>query len=332
MAVLLVLFATEPIWYPAAIQIIQGLPGALQPPLTAFANQLRSWANSFHGWFDQHLQPIAMTLWAYWWAAISPGAALVPMLESLYNSLWRVNFAGIPHALNLAIGHANDLYNRATGERLSSEAQLSAAEAQDHLGAIGHANDLYNQAIWYAAGQGQQAQAYAATLTGQEAGARTAGEARLEQLLNISFQQTETDTSTQISSEAGARAAGEARLQANIDAGDLSTRQLLGGEISSTAQAILAQLGVVASAAAAASAVAEGEIAQIRASECMKFCNILGGLGALLQGAELAGLLALLAKAYEDPEGAAQIVNQDLVQPAEQALGDVLGLFGIKAA
>ena len=93
-----------------------------------------------------------------------------------------------------------------------------------------------------------------------------------------------------------------------------------------------AQLGTLAATLGLALSQVTSRVQTLENSPCQQFCGILGELGQLLQGLELAGLIALVAEAYAHPDQVVRTIEQDLVQPVEQGVSSALGLFGVKVA
>lgn len=323
---LLFLVATEPIWYPALLNAIEALPGVVQPVVTTVLNGIKSAIDSIAHWVDSTAAPAVIALWGLWWVSWQRVTSTPVALNAAWQALQRVQFNVLPAALsNLqhwtqqaltalwssTVGlvaqvqaYSQQLFHQAEADAGAATAAL-ASETQQALTAlwqadVGLAEKVLSQteADITAARAEAQSLALAAVVTAE-------GYAQSVERLLVA----DLDTLRN-------------QVEGGIQALDQSLRGLIGG----VDQDLLGRIRAVGLAATAGLALAEGEISQIKDSECMRYCSPLGGLGQALTLIDLAAIVALVAEAYHDP-GAATALVKDVLSPlaseGEQLLKEI---------
>lgn len=308
----LLLIAFAPLFRPL-IQGLASLPIVGAGVAGAVEVVLAQGIGAAQGWAQWAVAPLAdlfgtVTAVAVYFSGYTAAAA-----EQLGAALWRLQYLSLPAAVAQAEGYAAQLAS-----------QVLAYTVQAVAGAERYAELLDQQAVQYAqqlaqADQAlaeqlaQQAEGYAAQLAAQGLAYTQAAVLDAEQLARAEVTAAEGYA-------AQLAAAGIAYTQAAVLGAEQLAEQLgsqaeqlarqLAGDVA--AQAAAADAAVAAAGAAAVAAVV-ARVAEVEDSPCQRFCGPLGDLGALLQGLEDAGLLALLLALYQDavqhPDQVAELVD-----------------------
>jgi hypothetical protein len=268
-------------------------------------------------------------------------------LEQARAQRWN-SLAASSNGMNASLQALLNLQHRIIPNRVQSlTTNTDHARAQ----AFGHADGLHADAIRYAASTGQAARAYSAQLHQQ--GVAFSRELDLaERALALQLHQqgvafteatSQADQAQALQLHQAALAFTEqavqaaegyaAKIGADAQAYTDATARTLEGYIESVGANAAADTRAVTGAAvtplAGALAVTEEAVNALRNSDCMKFCNPLGNLGAAMTAIDLGLLLGVVAEAARDPDQ----VRSELAAGAsavEGLVGDLVGLLGVR--
>lgn len=286
-------------------------------------NALGTALHRFTGWLYNAIMPVVHALWAWMDSHRQLLEGLGVHVEAQHGLNVRITGTYIPGAVH----HAD---------------AVGAAAVQQ---SADYADTLHSDSIAYTEATGKADQAYARAL------------AQAEEAFALQLQQQSEAFALQLQRQALNYAqqlsAGDRALSEQLQAQALSYAQAVGLEAEQYARALLGQaenfiqaevktlegyiesvqqadtdytrqaVGSATAPLAAGLTIAQAAISELENSECMKFCNPLGGLGAALEAIDLAALLALVADAYRDPGGASKLVSE-LLGPVAQAGEDAL--------
>lgn len=303
------------------------------------------------GWIAQHVDSLLTSMLGFAIAtadaAISPLTDLVRRLwivgdtitryvtgtlDNVFNRLWALVHADLPHLQQTDIAHADQV------------AQI----------AIAHADQVAAAAIAHADAEFVQLERYAGDLV-HAAEARADAEFSAGEAFAVQLAQAAIAHADQVGAEAmalgraeAAAVAGYAESLASSVLGVVTAglreaetfTERVGVADQDFARAIgrqaidHADAAVVAAAAAAAAATAAvaTRVQEIEDSPCQRYCSPLGDIGALAQGLFDAGLVAILlglvAQCERDPAGVAEELRAVVVGPVQ----GVLSTFGFEGA
>lgn len=327
------------LWEAAALILLAVAFLLSKVPLPLFqqaANALGSKAHDMQSWAGDRVNQM-VGVWNRiadqgYAAQHNYSAQLVNGAQAEVNALANVQHGIIPHRTRTLADREDTLHadsiSYSQGLHHQSETHLaqSAAAETAYTRATGQAAASFAQELDQSErALSQQLHAEAVRFT-QAVGAADQAQAQALYKAAVAFTQQALQSAQDYAAKVGADAQAYTDATAKSLEGYVET---VGANAATDARTVV---GAAVGPLIAAQAVTSEAVNALRNSDCMRFCNVLGGIGSLLQGLELAGLLALLAEAYSNPGGAAGVIRDDLERPAEDALSSVLGLFGVKVA
>ena len=320
----------------ALYQLSQALAQNL-PPLPVVTWQqifgaVGKWFSTLGSWINSWITPLWHSLWAHYDSHLQGTNAMARLAGSSFGAAARIKTVYIPHAV-AGEQDARQQADTALWNSTVGLAEQTQASAQTMVSSEALARQTADGQLWDSTvGLAEQVQAQDASLVQAEATRRTLADQGLWDSTVGLAEQVQAQLSQSISGEATLRAAKDAELQQGIDLQGQGLTNLINSGLAATAATAAAQLLQEVTRAKGVEGELDQAVRDIQNSKCQQFCGILGELGQLLSGLELAGLIALVAAAYENPQGAVETINQDLVGPVEQGFSSALGLFGVKVA
>lgn len=295
--------------------------------LNALGGQLRR----FEGWLQQAVMPVVLATWSWVDSHTRFLNAVGVHAEAQQRLNLRITGTYIPGAVHHADAVGQQVYHDSV-----DYAGKAAGQASHHADQVGAAAEAYARALavaeeGYAASLNAQTQQLARQLYRQS----TAYAASLAAANSAEAQRLQAQALAYAQSVEVAVSQYAQQLLQQAQAFTTAEAQTLERYIESVQQADTSytdsQVGAAVAPLAAAMAATQAAVSELEQSDCMKFCNPLGNLGAGLEAIDLAALLAFMVAVVRDPKGGSGLVSE-LLTPI---LGDIEGqareLLGIKA-
>jgi hypothetical protein len=274
-------------------------------------SSIAGWVGGALSWLWAHANPINMFLATVGWLAHQLAGMTGTIVWDIYSTIHRVTTSSIPGAIAAAEGLARTLYADATAIISADVTWLEGRivyyydAAYNYATAVGHSLVLTIGADV----------AYLENLIAQRVAAAEAAAVGLVQGLQGWTLQ-----------ELGA-------LRAWATGEIASTAQTLEGDISAGLRGLEQTLTPEIAAAAAVGAAAAATFKAWEQSCGTPLCNNLLNFGSIISALENivsdGALVALIALAVSDPQGAVNIIVDDVVQPVDDAVSTVLSVVGI---
>lgn len=278
------------------------------------------------GWVDGSIWNVIRAVWAWQNSHVQFLNAIGVHVESTHNALSSITYTRIPAARAAAHTEAQQVYHDsldyagqvdADATRKANQAQINSVNfARAAAAAVdAHAVQLTGQAEQYAGQLSAQDQAFTRAV-----GAAADAYAKALSDEGLAFTQQAVGDAEKFAAQVGADANAYTDAVAHTLINALQQAEQAG--YSYTGAAVSSQVvPLTASLAQVTEAVRE-----LEQSDCMKFCNPLGGLGAALEGIDLALILGMVATALADPDGV-RAVLEDVAGDVEKVADEGLGLL-----
>ena len=277
---------------------------------------IQNWVNHAEAWLWQHANPINIFLATTGWLANELSSLTGTVVYDIYSFAHRVITVSIPGVVNQAYGWYNDALRYASAE-------ASAAAHVVYLQAYA----WYNAGLSYTEGAVKTIDADIAAVDARVSGAVTGAVAAATAAAEGLVQSTEGWVLTQLD-ELGTTVIGE--IETAVEGVQTDIGNAVRG-VEQTLSPAITGAAAIGAAAAAAFETWRSECGDGLCSNLSQFGNIISTIeGLITDGA----LIALVIEAAVNPQGCVDTINEFAVQPAEQAISDVLGAvnFVLKAA
>jgi hypothetical protein len=291
----------------AGVQNWPLIGGSLMNAISSVAG----WVGGALSWLWSHANPINMFLATVGWLAHQLAGMTGTIVWDIYSTIHRVTTSSIPGAIAAAEALSRTLYTDAT-------AIISA----DVTWLEGRIVAYYNAAVAVVNADIAAARAYsvalyddAITFVDQRVAAAEAAAVGLVQSLQGWVVQELGALRTWATGEIAATAQ---TLEGDISAGLRGLEQTLTPEIAAAA--------AVGAAAAATFKAWEDSCGTPLCNNLLNFGSIISALENIISDG---ALVALIALAVSDPQGAVNIIVDDVVQPVDDAVSTVLSVVGI---
>ena len=326
------LMATLPVLNQVAQSLSKIIP--MPPPLTwqQIGGALQSMWLSVSTWMGQQVQPAASAIYQATAAWNAHGHANSTAHGSGLNAITKIVTTTIPAKASAAQNAAETW----AGDQISFlRSQLWIVRDQ----AFAAAASAQAAAEAYALTQAQNVLRVAYIIRDQALGAVAAVTAAL---YVVRDQLTAAITAQGAADQAYSRDLFQA-AETNLAAAEETLRLEIAGDIAAVegtlaldVEGLRAQIAAVAPAVLAAItptiAALETDVTSLENSECIKFCNPLGALGAALEAIDLAALVAFVAWAAAHPDQAGAFLQQEVAPLVEGAVQDGAQALGIRVA
>ena len=282
------------------------------------------------GWLDGGLWTVIRAVWSWEDSHQQFLNAIGVHIESTHQALGSITYGRIPAARAAAHQESQQVYHdsldyAASGDQaVTRHADKVGQDANAYTRQVGAAVDAH--AVQLTAG----AETYSRQLSAQDqAFTQAVGKAAQLYAQQLAAQGLQYTDQVAGQLQQFTRAVGQAAtdytdgvartLEGVIESGRAADQAWAGNAITS-------QVGPLA----AGLAVTQAAVQELENSDCMKFCNPLGNLGAALDAIDLALLLALGAEAFRDPGGLAKSLDGILSPLVADAEGTFAAIFGVK--
>lgn len=317
-----------------AIGPARDVPAFPRAPFT-WGDILNAVANALHGvasWFDNAVWPLCIAVWTWTTSHLQMLNGLAANIESSYGAITRIVQVYLPGVAQHAQAVAEWLFQRAEADaRNAANAAQFNAETYAHDLAVALSAQLGADVNALEAAINQVSQAAYNEAVAAELGAERYAQQLAQQLL-------------QSEQALGSAVIADLNTLENAIAGDFKTlsdavqselqgiEQLLGTSMQQLQGVIGQDVGAAVAPLSLALSQVISDVTAIEQSECMKFCNPLGNLGAGLQLLDIAAIIAFLAEVAANPDGAAKLIEGGFETITTDAVSVVNALLGTKAA